>query len=123
MSEIAERINYNARRSSEYADGVILSDASIDQIIQAESGYEEEIATLESRIEELGRFVSETLEELVDCPHNVYGWNHQKHNCKECDSMNTDYCFCWELWIKEKLNSRQSYIQKVDITERSEKSI
>lgn len=103
MSEIADRINYNdynAIRSTEYADdGVILS----DQIIRADSGYEEEIATLESRIEEIGRLASETLAELVDCPHSVYGWNHQKHNCKECDSMNADYCFCWELWIKEKL--------------------
>lgn len=106
MSEIADRINYNARRSSEYVDGVVLSDASIDQIIQAESGYEEEIATLESRIEEIGRLASETLAELVDCPHSVYGWNHQKHNCKECDSMNADYCFCWELWIKEKLEDK-----------------
>ena len=53
MSDIADRIQLNQRRSSEFVDGVVLSDVSIEQIIQSERGYLEEIATLNSRNAEL----------------------------------------------------------------------
>lgn len=69
MSEIAERIQFNARRSAEYCDGVVLSDASIDQIIQAETGYEKEIGALRTRIAELESFLclGEQLDHLLEC--------------------------------------------------------
>jgi len=65
------------------------------------------IGQLEKRIAEITSIASETLAKHAFCPYEYYGWKHPKHNCKECDSINADYCFCWEEWLKERLLKEQ----------------
>jgi predicted RNase H-like nuclease (RuvC/YqgF family) len=108
MSEIAERIQFNARRSAEYCDGVVLSDANIDQIIQAETGYEKEIDALRSRIAELEH-------KLASYQAAADGDTHLCAECKMKDEriaelekratrLAQEYCELAEVWQKHECN-------------------
>ena len=50
MSEIKEKIYFNAKVSNEYSDGIVLSRTIVDQIIDIEGALENEIEKLKQRV-------------------------------------------------------------------------
>lgn len=50
MSEIKEKIYFNAKVSNEYSDGIVLSRTIVDQIIDIEEALENEIEKLKQRV-------------------------------------------------------------------------
>ena len=64
MSQIQELLNFNAMRSREYPDAVVIGDCSIDAILREESNLLERVQTLEASLSNAQKENSKMCEEL-----------------------------------------------------------